>query len=119
MPRLNGGIIDNADSFDTKALCYRMFLTQPPVTKVKISMVGLCRYPEWEDRRGLPKFYEGEVAMQIVENEDGVTFQHFISAIGAASYKAVRGRARPRGTMYFGGYAVGEMEKVSMGLKEV
>ena len=56
-----------------------MLLTQPPVTTVNIDIEGKKPYPDWEDRRGLPKWYYGTVARVKVENPAGVTLGDVLS----------------------------------------
>jgi hypothetical protein len=56
-----------------EASCRSMLLTQPPVTTVNVEIEGKKSYPDWEDRRGLPKWYYGTIARTRVTNPTGVT----------------------------------------------
>jgi hypothetical protein len=57
----------------TEASCRSMLLTQPPVTTVNVEIEGKKCYPDWENRRGLPKWYYGTIARARVTNPTGVT----------------------------------------------
>lgn len=54
--------------------CRKMLLSSPPVKEVDMSFSGRCQYLPWEDRRGLPKWFEDTVARRTIVNESGVTF---------------------------------------------
>ena len=58
-----------------------MFLSQPPVTKVTLEIYGRREFMPWEDRRGLPKWFDGCVCTLAVEEESGVTLGQVIDAV--------------------------------------
>ena len=71
-------------SLSKDASCRSMFLSQPPVTEVHTFIDGRFYYPEWEDRRGLPKWTIARVAKPRIENAEGVTFGQLVDAIVSA-----------------------------------
>lgn len=64
--------------------CRKMFLSQPPVASITFEIKGKCRYPSWEDRRGLPKWHWGTLSSHTITNESGVTFGELVKAVQGA-----------------------------------
>lgn len=64
-----------------EASCWKMKLTCPPITKVKVKFWGRFRHRPWEDRRGLSKSYHDSAGEKEVENEEGLTFEDLFKAI--------------------------------------
>jgi len=61
-PILNISIKRRLRSMPQQASHCSMYLSQPPTTKVRISIEGRKDFMLWEDRRGLPKWFHGTVA---------------------------------------------------------
>lgn len=89
-----------------KSSCRSMFLTQPPTTKVRVTSYGLKRYPDWEDRRGLPKFFEGKCSVRVIEKPGGVTVADVRTVVEQQAYLADRGRASLSSLTFLDGLAV-------------
>lgn len=91
------------------AICRQMFLSQPPVTKIKLSFEGWISYPAYEDRRGLPKGTVDHVGSVDLEDKDGIRLHQVLTA----AYRGVnceRGTGRLYCITFLDGLAVGEEE---------
>ena len=63
------------------ASCLSMFLTSPPVTKVRVFIYGRCEFAPGEDRRGLSKWFIGCTGDPEIENTEGVKYGELIDTI--------------------------------------
>lgn len=63
----------------------KMYLSQPPVTEVKLVFYGRFRFMPYEDCRGLSKSFEDDAGEIVLENQDGLTAEHVIKAERHAS----------------------------------
>lgn len=79
----------------TPQICLNMFLSQPLVTKFQLSFSVSCRYPDWEDRRGLPKRYD-DTASRLVKDEKGVKWMQVVDAARRGVYSEGRSSTSAR-----------------------
>jgi hypothetical protein len=76
-PRLN----ERRMFLSEEAYSRNMFITQPPIRRLWLNISGREYYESWEDRRGLPKWYEGPRDDQELIVEGGIRFIDLVKHI--------------------------------------